>query len=113
MHILAAALGEHFGGHFEREHAKGLDLLHAHQQEALGAQGIEVKGGLAVIIVVAALQPEVVGVAGQRGLEVDNGVGLAGLVEGVKLNTELNRLLENGLTERSALFTEPTTDTMC
>jgi hypothetical protein len=25
----------------------------------------------------------------------------------------LNRLLENGLTERSALFTEPTTGTMC
>jgi hypothetical protein len=35
------------------------------------------------------------------------------LVEGVKLNTELNRLLEGGVTERSALFTEPTTDTLC
>ncbi|MDJ0367215.1 PD-(D/E)XK nuclease-like domain-containing protein [Hymenobacter sp. H14-R3] len=35
------------------------------------------------------------------------------LVEGVKLNTEMNRLLAHGLTERSALFTEPTTDTMC
>jgi hypothetical protein len=35
------------------------------------------------------------------------------LVEGVKLNTELNRLLEKGVSERSALFTEPTTDTLC
>ena len=35
------------------------------------------------------------------------------LVEGVKLNAELNRLLENGVTERSALFTEPTTGTLC
>jgi hypothetical protein len=35
------------------------------------------------------------------------------LVEGVKLRPELNQLLAGGLTERSALFTEPTTDTMC
>ena len=35
------------------------------------------------------------------------------LVEGVKLNAELNRLLEGGLTERSALFTEPNTNTLC
>ena len=35
------------------------------------------------------------------------------LVEGVKLNTELSRLLEQGVTERSALFTEPTTGTLC
>jgi hypothetical protein len=35
------------------------------------------------------------------------------LVEGVKLNTELNKLLENGVTERSALFTEPETGTLC
>lgn len=35
------------------------------------------------------------------------------LVEGVKLNAELKHLLDVGLTERSALFTEPTTDTMC
>jgi hypothetical protein len=35
------------------------------------------------------------------------------LVEGVKLNTELSRLLAHGLTERSALFTEPTTGTLC
>ncbi len=35
------------------------------------------------------------------------------LVEGVKLNAELSRLLEHGLTERSALFTEPATNTMC
>ena len=35
------------------------------------------------------------------------------LVEGVKLNTELSRLLENGVTERSALFTEPATGTLC
>ena len=35
------------------------------------------------------------------------------LVEGVKLNAELSRLLAGGVTERSALFTEPTTDTLC
>jgi len=35
------------------------------------------------------------------------------LVEGVKLNTELSRLLEHGVTERSAIFTEPTTGTLC
>jgi len=35
------------------------------------------------------------------------------LVEGVKLNSALNRLLEQGLPERSALFTEPVTDTLC
>ncbi|TDN40185.1 hypothetical protein E4631_17945 [Hymenobacter sp. UV11] len=35
------------------------------------------------------------------------------LVEGVKLNTELNRLLEQGVTERSAVFSEPTTGTLC
>lgn len=35
------------------------------------------------------------------------------LVEGVKLNTELNRLLAQGVTERSAIFTEPTTGTLC
>lgn len=35
------------------------------------------------------------------------------LVEGVKLNAELSRLLEGGVTERSALFTEPTTGTLC
>ncbi|MGI4874429.1 MAG: PD-(D/E)XK nuclease-like domain-containing protein [Janthinobacterium lividum] len=35
------------------------------------------------------------------------------LVEGVKLNTELNRLLELGLPERSAIFTEPDTGTLC
>jgi hypothetical protein len=35
------------------------------------------------------------------------------LVEGVKLNAELSRLLEHGVAERSALFTEPTTDTLC
>ena len=35
------------------------------------------------------------------------------LVEGVKLNAELNRLLAGGVTERSALFTEPTTGTLC
>lgn len=35
------------------------------------------------------------------------------LVEGVKLNMELNRLLERGVTERSAVFSEPTTGTLC
>ncbi len=35
------------------------------------------------------------------------------LVEGVKLNTELSRLLEQGVTERSAVFSEPTTGTLC
>jgi len=35
------------------------------------------------------------------------------LVEGVKLNTELNRLLERGVTERSAVFSEPITGTLC
>jgi hypothetical protein len=35
------------------------------------------------------------------------------LVEGVKLNAELNRLLESGVTERSAVFTEPATGTLC
>lgn len=35
------------------------------------------------------------------------------LVEGVKLNAELKHLLDIGLTERSAIFTEPTTNTMC
>ena len=35
------------------------------------------------------------------------------LVEGVKLNTELNRLLAQGVTERSAVFSEPTTGTLC
>ncbi|WP_460583441.1 PD-(D/E)XK nuclease-like domain-containing protein [Hymenobacter arcticus] len=48
--------------------------------------------------------------AGQPGL---NDTLIWWLVEGVKLNTEMNRLLAYGLTERSALFTEPTTDTMC
>jgi hypothetical protein len=48
--------------------------------------------------------------AGQPGL---NDTLIWWLVEGVKLNTELSRLLAHGLTERSALFTEPTTDTMC
>ena len=31
----------------------------------------------------------------------------------MKLNTELSRLLDQGLTERSAIFTEPTTNTLC
>ncbi len=35
------------------------------------------------------------------------------LVEGVKLNTEMSRLLGQGLTERSAIFTEPATGTLC
>ncbi|AWM32707.1 PD-(D/E)XK nuclease-like domain-containing protein [Hymenobacter nivis] len=35
------------------------------------------------------------------------------LVEGVKLNTELNRLLEAGTPEPSVLFTEPQTGTLC
>jgi hypothetical protein len=48
--------------------------------------------------------------AGQPGL---NDTLIWWLVEGVKLNTELNRILENGLTERSAVFTEPITNTMC
>ncbi len=48
--------------------------------------------------------------AGQPGL---NDTLIWWLVEGVKLNTELSRLLAHGLTERSALFTEPATDTMC
>ena len=48
--------------------------------------------------------------AGQPGL---NDTLVWWLVEGVKLNSELNRLLAQGLTERSALFTEPTTDTLC
>lgn len=48
--------------------------------------------------------------AGQPGL---NDTLIWWLVEGVKLNTELNRLLAGGLTERSALFTEPSTGTLC
>ena len=48
--------------------------------------------------------------AGQPGL---NDTLIWWLVEGVKLNTELSRILENGLTERSAVFTEPITNTMC
>lgn len=48
--------------------------------------------------------------AGQPGL---NDTLVWWLVEGVKLNTELNQLLAQGLTERSALFTEPTTGTLC
>ncbi len=48
--------------------------------------------------------------AGQPGL---NDTLIWWLVEGVKLNTEMNRLLAQGLTERSALFTEPATDTLC
>ena len=35
------------------------------------------------------------------------------LVEGVKLNTEINRLLELGTPEPSVLFTEPETGTLC
>ena len=35
------------------------------------------------------------------------------LVEGVKLNTEINRLLELGTPEPSVLFTEPETSTLC
>lgn len=35
------------------------------------------------------------------------------LVEGVKHNTELNRLLQAGTPEPSVLFTEPLTDTLC
>ena len=35
------------------------------------------------------------------------------LVEGVKLNTEINRLLELGTAEPSVLFTEPETGTLC
>jgi hypothetical protein len=48
--------------------------------------------------------------AGQPGL---NDTLVWWLVEGVKLNHELNRLLTQGLTERSAIFTEPTTGTLC
>ena len=48
--------------------------------------------------------------AGQPGL---NDTLVWWLVEGVKLNTELNRLLEIGLPERSAIFTEPATGTLC
>ena len=48
--------------------------------------------------------------AGQPGL---NDTLVWWLVEGVKLNTELNRLLEIGLPERSAIFTEPNTGTLC
>jgi len=48
--------------------------------------------------------------AGQPGL---NDTLVWWLVEGVKLNKELNQLLAQGLTERSALFTEPTTGTLC
>ncbi|NML65370.1 hypothetical protein HHL22_09160 [Hymenobacter sp. RP-2-7] len=49
-------------------------------------------------------------VAGQPGL---NDTLIWWLVEGVQLNTELSRLLAGGLTERSAVFTEPVTDTLC
>ena len=35
------------------------------------------------------------------------------LVEGVKLNQELSRLLDQGHPERSAIFTEPATGTLC
>ena len=49
-------------------------------------------------------------VAGQPGL---NDTLIWWLVEGVKLNSELSRLLTQGLTERSALFTESATDTLC
>ncbi|MGI4835354.1 MAG: PD-(D/E)XK nuclease-like domain-containing protein [Janthinobacterium lividum] len=48
-------------------------------------------------------------VAGQPGL---NDTLIWWLVEGVKLNTELSRLLAGGLTERSAVFTEPITNTL-
>ncbi|QKG51984.1 PD-(D/E)XK nuclease-like domain-containing protein [Hymenobacter sp. BRD67] len=48
--------------------------------------------------------------AGQPGL---NDTLVWWLVEGVKLNTELRRLLENGVTERSAVFSEPETGTLC
>ena len=48
--------------------------------------------------------------AGQPGL---NDTLVWWLVEGVQLNTELSRLLTQGLPERSALFTEPTTNTLC
>ena len=57
----------------------------------------------------ALLEPEEY-VAGQPGL---NDTLVWWLVEGVKLNTELSRLLAGGLTERSALFTEPVTNTLC
>ncbi|MBD2770041.1 PD-(D/E)XK nuclease-like domain-containing protein [Hymenobacter sp. BT664] len=49
-------------------------------------------------------------VAGQPGL---NDTLVWWLVEGVKLNSQLNRLLEEGIPEASVLFTEPTTDTLC
>lgn len=49
-------------------------------------------------------------VAGQPGL---NDTLVWWLVEGVKLNTEVNRLLEAGIAEPSVLFTEPETGTLC
>lgn len=49
-------------------------------------------------------------VPGQPGL---NDTLVWWLVEGVKLNAELHHLLDIGLTERSAVFTEPLTDTLC
>ena len=49
-------------------------------------------------------------VAGQPGL---NDTLVWWLVEGVKLNAELNRLLTDGRPELSALFTEPETGTLC
>ena len=49
-------------------------------------------------------------VPGQPGL---NDTLVWWLVEGVKLNAEINRLLETGRAEPSALFTEPETGTLC
>ena len=49
-------------------------------------------------------------VAGQPGL---NDTLVWWLVEGLKLDSRLAELLAVGLPERSALFTEPTTDTFC
>jgi hypothetical protein len=49
-------------------------------------------------------------VAGQPGL---NDTLVWWLVEGVKLNSQLNGLLETGISEASVLFTEPVTDTLC
>ncbi len=49
-------------------------------------------------------------VAGQPGL---NDTLVWWLVEGVRLNTHLAELLEQGIPETSVLFTEPQTDTLC
>nr|GFC21140.1 hypothetical protein [Tanacetum cinerariifolium] len=108
VQVFAAAFGEHVGGHFEGEDAEGLDFLHAHQQEALGLEGIGVEGSLPVVVVGRALPAKVLGIAGHRGFKIDYGVGLVGLIEhevGAQLAERAgSRLAENSAALGKAVF---------